>query len=358
MQSYATQNTINIAKVLITYVKGFACYQNLKELQNIPRRRLPLDHKTQSYPLRASTIEEASTTGNLLVHDDIYLVQLDCSPEDLDKYTIPAFNDQLTNAWICGGQAMRNQDLTPWTRREIFQLSFSVFHLTMNLIWALLHVHHGTINQYGSLSHFFAVLEKVRLGAEHPNFHTLLTTLTQILNGLILNAWRDVCGFSSLDVFAESHPTTAQILKLAGDILKNYATPTENMEPSKKPSKAQRTAPQPSAGASSGESESSGSDSSDDEPTDKPPSSPVINITHENIIQLMRDLLYVIELVCAVSDGDFGQIEDILPDLACIFHGTGSNNYATEILHLLFNIKEVWTPEFAYVIIQFSKRFS
>ena len=106
MQSYSTQNTINITKVLITYVKGFAHYRNLKELQNIPWHQLPPDHKTQFYPLQASMIEEASITGNLLVHDDIYLVQLDCSPEDLDKYAIPAFNDQLTNAWIHGGQAM------------------------------------------------------------------------------------------------------------------------------------------------------------------------------------------------------------------------------------------------------------
>ena len=59
----------------------------------------------------------------------------------------------------------------------------------------------------------------------------------------------------------------------------------------------------------------------------------------------------MVELVHAVSDGDFGRIEDILPDLACIFHGAGSNNYVTEILHLLFNIKEVWTPEFVYVVI-------
>ena len=63
----------------------------------------------------------------------------------------------------------------------------------------------------------------------------------------------------------------------------------------------------------------------------------------------MCDLLYVIELVKAISDGDFGWVEDILPDLACIFHAAGSNNYLTEVLHFLFNLKEVWTPEFVYV---------
>ncbi len=46
----------------------------------------------------------------------------------------------------------------------------------------------------------------------------------------------------------------------------------------------------------------------------------------------------------AMATGDFGRVEDILPTLACMFRGAGSNNYSTEILHLLFNIKEVWTP--------------
>ncbi|KAF8150859.1 hypothetical protein B0H34DRAFT_776371, partial [Crassisporium funariophilum] len=50
------------------------------------------------------------------------------------------------------------------------------------------------------------------------------------------------------------------------------------------------------------------------------------------------------------ASGDFGRIEDILPDIACIFRGAGLNNYSTEILHLIFNIKEVWTPEFANIM--------
>jgi hypothetical protein len=71
------------------------------------------------------------------------------------------------------------------------------------------------------------------------------------------------------------------------------------------------------------------------------------DIVYENIILLTRDLLYIAELVHAVSTGDFGQVEDILPTIACMFKGSGSNNYSMEILHFLFNIKEVWTPEFA-----------
>jgi hypothetical protein len=235
-------------------------------------------------------------------------------------------------------------------RREIFQLGFGVFHLTMNLIWALLHVHRGTLNQDGSLTHLFAVLEKVRLGADRPDFHTLLAALTQILEGLILNAWRNVCGFSSLDAFAKSKPTTDEILKLAQNILETYATPAETIEPTEKVSRAQKAIPGPSAASPLSESDNSSCESSDDESSSHPaPAIPKSDTTQENVVRLTRDLLYVVELVGAVSDGDFGRIEDILPDLACIFRGTGSNNYAAEILHFLFNVKEIWTPGFAFV---------
>ena len=172
--------------------------------------------------------------GNLLVHDDIYLVQLYCDSVDLDKLAIPTINDQLTNAQIHGAQALRNQDLTPWTHHELFQLVFGIFHLTMNLIWAMLHTHQGTVNQDGSLSHFFAVMEKVRLGANRPDFHTLLAALNQIINGLVMNAWRKQCGFPSLKEFMVSQPTTKRIIKIVQDIIWKYATPTKTIPPVEK----------------------------------------------------------------------------------------------------------------------------
>ncbi|KJA21726.1 hypothetical protein HYPSUDRAFT_100027, partial [Hypholoma sublateritium FD-334 SS-4] len=67
----------------------------------------------------------------------------------------------------------------------------------------------------------------------------------------------------------------------------------------------------------------------------------------ENICKLTRDLLYFAELIRAISDGDIGRIEDVLPQLAMMFRGAGGNNYCTEILHFIHNLKHVWTPEFA-----------
>jgi hypothetical protein len=74
MKSYLGQTAVNISKILFKNIDGFADYRGHRQFQNILHRQLPPGHKTRFYPLRASTIEEASIPGNLLVHDDIYLV--------------------------------------------------------------------------------------------------------------------------------------------------------------------------------------------------------------------------------------------------------------------------------------------
>ncbi|KAG6906553.1 hypothetical protein DXG01_013220 [Tephrocybe rancida] len=252
------------------------------KLQNTPRCRLPPGHKTKFHPLRVSTIKEASIKGNIQVHNDIYLNQLKLKPEDLNKRAIPAMHNQLTNARNRGNQDMRGDDLTPWDHREVFQLAFGIFHLIMNLIWSITNVHRGSLEQLGSLTHLFSILEKAQLGGEHPDFHTLLAALTQILN---------------------------------------VPTPPTNLRESESSSESGDDTPKPST--SSGFSDDN-----------------IKDTVHENLVRLTRDLLYVTELVCAVADGDIGCVEDILPDLACMFRGAGSNNYSTEILHLLFNLKK------------------
>jgi len=64
-------------------------------------------------------------------------------------------------------------------------------------------------------------------------------------------------------------------------------------------------------------------------------------------ITLVRGLFYVQELSTAISSGDWGQIEDIIGTLTMIFKGAGANDYSTEILCLVGNLKVVWIPKFA-----------
>lgn len=347
--SYQFQTLINIVECLIKYSPNFEKYANNPKLQHKARRRLPDGHKTRYYPLRCTTIEEASITGNILHHDDVYCVQMKRDPTSLNQSAIPSINDQLTNSRIRSIQELRGRDLTAWAWREIFTLGFGVFHFLMNLIWALLHVHYGAINISGSLSHFFALLEKVRLAGEHPDFHTLLVALTQILDGLILNAWRQeiaLDGHDSLDSFAATDPSPEELLVYSRRILEKYATPTEKPEPVYKKSEPTKSRKRKASEDSASDTESSEADCS---PTSKQARNDT-DVIYENAVLLVRDLLYMIELVKATADGDFGRIEDILPDLACVFRAAGCNKYSTEILHWLYQIKSVWTPEFANIM--------
>lgn len=64
---------------------------------------------------------------------------------------------------------------------------------------------------------------------------------------------------------------------------------------------------------------------------------------------LLRDLLYVRELGVAISDGDWGRVEDILCPLAKLFRGAGSKNYCAEILHFIHGLQKIWPRGFGYV---------
>jgi hypothetical protein len=333
-RAYTHQTIVNISKILFRYVTGFDDIAADPKLHHKVRRQRPTDQKTLFFPLSVSTIEEASITGNILVHDNIYIDQLHHDPQNLNTFAIPSINDQLTNARIRSAQSLRAKDINSWERREIFQLAFGTFHLIMNLIWAVLHIHKGAAGEHGSLSHYFALLEKKHLANDKPDYHTLLTALTQILEGLILNAWRMECGFPSIQAFAASKPSPDAIIQIARQIIAKYATPDAYVERTEAPSKKRKA------------DEFEGAER--DGPS-APTAPPCEDHVRSNTILLTRNLLYVIELVDAVSTGDFGRIEDILPQIACIFRGAGSNNYSMEILHFLFNMKSVWTPEFGCV---------
>lgn len=333
------QLSVIIIRALLTHVEGFSTPIYIKDprLQHQPRRAIPAGYKTQQFPLRVTTIEEASLEGNLLYHDEVYLNMLNRSSASLSKYAIPSSNDQLTNSRIRSAFGSRSKDTNAWNRREVFQLGLGLFHLCLNLIWALLLIHRGSLNQLGSLTYFFKLLDKTRLGSDHPDYHSLLSAIMQILNGLLINAWRQECDHSNLAEFAKSTPTADKLLELSKKIYSKYCCPYKvRMDP---PSviAAEDGLPPPATAQS---------DPSTVTPENR-------DTVYENVRLLTRDLLYVAELIRAISDGDIGRIEDFLPELAKMFRGAGSNNYCSEILHFIFNLKHVWTPEFACVIFFF-----
>jgi hypothetical protein len=260
------QLQVHVVAIFTKYCAAFDYCTNMPKLQHKPRRKTPAGCITEVYPLRATTIDESTVDAQPKVLQNAYVEQLKMKHEDLEDQGVPSYNDQYTNTKFRAAQAVRSEDINNFTRLRVWQLGFGLFHLCLNLIWALLHVHRGFITQLGSLSHLFATMDKTRLGAQHPNYHTLLAALTQILHGIILNAWRRDCGFPSLGVFAASKPTAEQLLAKAQEILLEHAVPM------------------PDSNVEDELYKESAEDSSAD-------------LARRNLLLLTQDLLYVIELI-------------------------------------------------------------
>lgn len=225
IEAFGGQLHVHVIKILLDGEEAFHDYPHRSLLQYQPRRKLPTGIKTKQFPLRTSPIDESSVSGNIAVIEDVYIKQLKMTHEELSDMAIPSINDQSTNARIRSAKAVRAKDINPFTRLQCIQLGFGLFHLCANLIWALLQVHRGSISEPGSLSYFFAVLDRTQLNGEHPDYHALLATLMQILRGVILNAWEVECGCTTLSAFSLSNPTPQQLWEISNQILRNHATP-------------------------------------------------------------------------------------------------------------------------------------
>jgi hypothetical protein len=212
---------LDLIEILTSNHPGFEDLKNSNDLQHKSYRPPPPKYKTQEYVLRTTTIEEGSTEGNIQVARNIYLEQLGFSARDLDNQAIPCINDQSTNARIRSAQFMRARDVSAIDRMSNFQLGIGFFHCQLNLLWAILHVHRGVVDDAGSLQFYISLLHKVRLGTENPDYHTLRSFTQQVLFGHILLYWETESG-CSLDSLASSKPNPALLKDMAQKIFNKY----------------------------------------------------------------------------------------------------------------------------------------
>jgi len=116
-----------------------------------------------------------------------------------------------------------------FTRIQWFQPTPGIFDVLVNLLWAVLHVHRGSINSAGSLAHWFStVLDRKRLSSPQLDFHTLRSSPFQILDGLLLACWSvglNKRGCPYFASFSASEPSPGGLIAVAADIICSYANP-------------------------------------------------------------------------------------------------------------------------------------
>ncbi|KAG2741582.1 hypothetical protein P692DRAFT_20751011, partial [Suillus brevipes Sb2] len=174
----------------------------------------------------------------------------------------------------------------------------------------------GSLEEIGRLQYYISLLGRVRLGAEHPDYRTLVSLATQVLVGHILLSWEIVSGMS-LAALADRKSTAEELKVFATKICHTYVSAHAVKDVSGQP---------------------------DSEIQDR---------VLQNIILLNRDLLIFYKLDLAISLGDFGHVEIFLGTLTMMFAGAGCKNYTTELLHFIQNFFEqnkIWTSNFVNVV--------
>jgi hypothetical protein len=268
----------------------------------------PKGHKTQEFMMHTTKIDEGSTEGNIEVAQEQYFDQLQ---HELNNQAIPTFPNQATNAHIWSGQILHKDYLNAIYQMVCFICGLGWFHVQLNLIWVLLHIHWGITNQIGSLQFFITLLGKVQLGKEKPDFNTLRSLATQVLAGNMLTYWKAATG-QSLTEFEKSELDIPTLLKYTQDIVGDWAS-----------DKAARA-------------------SADDD-------------VKCNAVLLNWDFPIFFLLSSSISSGDFGRVELLMGTLTMMFAGAGSKNYTIELLHWEQNLKYAWTPELACVPCHYDK---
>lgn len=387
------QLRVGVVQVLLKYSDGFSSYEDSLDprLQHARRRSPPFRQgiKTKQFPLRLTKIEENTIHNQPDIIVEFYERQLGLSGEsELADVAIPCYNDQLTNTLLRSAQVLRQNDVNALLRLENFQLAPGLFHLAMNFNWAINSTHIGTPTQLGSGSYIFHhVLKRSRLSNERPDYYTLQQALFETSDAIVLSGWTlqsRKCGFPTLAAFAASKPAPEELLRIADLVLETCVLPMEEPHTLKlskgrksrkeedvssttkeelmpAPARGDASAPIASVKKRKKAAQQIKKEQSIEQIDERTPaeltahiramSNPYSDIAHRNFRLFARDILLSKELVSATSAGDFGRIEDLLGVLAMIFRGAGSNKYCYENLHLIHNLKNVWTSKFAYVLL-------
>ncbi|KAI9573491.1 hypothetical protein HD554DRAFT_2013121 [Boletus coccyginus] len=109
-KSFQDQIRIHIIDILLACCQSFDTYQRPDSaiLDHPKRRKMPKGHRTKQFPLRTSTIDESSVSGNIAVVNDVYITQLKITHEELSNQAVPSINDQSKlYGPSCSGETIR-----------------------------------------------------------------------------------------------------------------------------------------------------------------------------------------------------------------------------------------------------------
>jgi hypothetical protein len=277
-------------------------------------RQLPIgkNHIPCQYVLKTAHIEEASYEGNARVLAEWWRQlergTLSGQKEMGERQTIVWAGDQLTVSRLRGLQNFHCEDHNSFDRLDFLVPVFGWFHAQMAFEHSIHAQYYGTQQGFG-LVHAFDLLK--RKGLHSPsvqgNFHNQIReAILHVTEARFRDIWCLVGNVENLKDLRKCSPQ--ELRTLAVCIITDYASSEGLVKLGER---------------------------CDD-------------LLYQSI-QMARDLLDYVLLDRAISSGDIGLLEDLLPRILFRYIGGGSKNYSIEILELLQGLHREWPTDLKYV---------
>ena len=328
-ESILDQAAILAVQCLTKHAPDFKNYAD-ESLFQFPRRRpLPEEHRTRTFPVVSSLGEQFTISRFIALVRDTYVTKLHLDEDSFENRAIPCINDTFANVNIRRTQTSPSTTDADRKLLRSLQLGPGLNDILRKLVTQVIknHCPKGSDSTEG-LAGLFKVLNKSHLALAKPQDHeAAITALETIMEGSFLDCWRINCGYDSIAAYAASDPKPEEILALAKKIVIKHAKRIIPKQPERFPDDSQYS-----------------NELSDQEGGD---------MVYRNHRLLLRDVVYIVLLKRAISDADFGRIEEFLGVIAVGLLGGGLENTCFEIMHFLNDLKNVWSEQFGYAFFYF-----
>ncbi|KAJ7216067.1 hypothetical protein GGX14DRAFT_562506 [Mycena pura] len=317
---------------LATY--GPAYFHQFRSLVGLPEmiEKVP-DTKMRWAPAKSMDTKQSTVTGNLKVVPDLLQqggvgdpTQEDnnvweCTMRSIVAYVVLFHGDLGTGERLMSLLQRRSIEHTPWQRYQYVIYIVGLFHLKMacaDAIWRIFIEPKKGREDANSLMHFVAQQREKETGkiGSDPGFRRMLEVIMHTGAALRLDAWRvevkrrKPLVWKSLDNFAASKPTFANLVELSEYLASHYVAGAEDLniyELRMKPALER-------------------------------------DHQHENVLQMHQYFCLYEEMSFSMNYGDIGRVETLFPPWIYIFKAVGKHKYASHMAKFMTDVHFVYPP--------------
>lgn len=210
---------------------------------------------------------------------------------------------------------VRQSKCKPHAQLNYVEATAGLFHLQVHVLAMLFEAHLGKENDRSSMSRWIKKLDKEKLRLWNKqrklvkDFRSCQMLWDTILDGCIMAAIIDRCGFDSIELFLAEGAGRAELFQQA---IESLADDLGNLD------KVETIRQRP------------------DEGRDR---------AHENFLLYLQQGLVLRNYIQAMREGDSGRVQVCLSFFTVWFQATKKHNYRNETIHLSACLKKLWSED-------------